>query len=218
MSLSDSIRKLGGRLGLIQVVDVDAASKDPAKVPTRSVSIKDLAGEVRQDEVRILAETPAELAVPFDKVFEAAGLKDPGHGWTVDRLSSLLATDQYEGMDRTNAQKAVLGLLANDKVPAEDIVKTAVSRDAAIDAYDGFVRKKMEERAAARERRTAEIRTQIKDLEAECTRLAAESKADIDRRREWIGRKIAYEQAMAHALSYIMDKPVISITDPDGRM
>ena len=217
MSLSDAICRIGGRLGLIKVVELDAASRDPAKITTRSVSIKDLAGEVRQDEVRILAETPAELAVPFDKVFEAAGLAAPPHGWTVDRVSALLATDQYKGMDRTNVQKAILGLLATEKVPAEDIVKTAVARDRAIDAYDGFARKKMEDRAAARERRAAEIHAQIKDLEAECARLADESKADADRRRDWIDRKIAYERQMAHALSYLLDQPVISITDPEVR-
>jgi hypothetical protein len=217
MSLTDGIRKLGGRLGLISVVEVDAASKDPAKIATRQVSIKDLATEVKQDEVRILAETPAELAVPFDKVFEAAGLKPPAHGWTVDRLAALLATDQYKGMDRTNVQKAILGLLSTEKVPAEDIVKDAVTRDHAIDAYDGFVHKKMEDRAAAREHRAAEIQGQIKDLEAECARLTGESKSDIDRRREWIDRKIAYEQQMAHALSYLLDHPVISITEPEVR-
>jgi hypothetical protein len=218
MSIGDAIRTFGGRLGLIKVNEMaDNGAKNPAKIVTRTVSIKDLTTEVRQDEVKLLAETPAELAVPFEKVFDAAGIKPPTHGWTVERLTALLATDQYKGMDRTNVQKAVLGLLSTEKVPVEDIVKDAVARDHAIDAYDTFTHKKMDDRAAAREHHVAELQAQIKDLQNQCATAANEAKSDIARRREWIDRKIAYEKEMAATLSYLLDHPVISITEPEGR-
>jgi len=219
MSLGNILRQIGGRLGLIKVVEcqADPASKDPLKITTRTVSINDLAGEVRQEEVRVLAETPAEMAVPFDKVFEAAGVKPPAHGWTIERLVALLASEQYKSLDRTTSQKAILGLLATEKVPVEDVVKDAVTRDHAIDAYDTFIKKKMEDRAAARERRIGEILNQIKALEGERARLAGEAKADQRSRSEWVDRKIVYEQNLAQAVSYLLDHPVISITPPEGR-
>jgi hypothetical protein len=219
MSLMNLLQQIGGRLGLVKVVEAqaDATGSGPAKIATRSVSIKDLAAEVRQEEVRVLAEAPAELEVPFAKVFEAAAIKPPAHGWTIERLGALLASDQYKTLDRTNTQKAVLGLLAAEKVPVEDLVKDAVSRDKAVDAYDIFTRKKLEDRTAARERRVGEILDQIKDLETEKAKLADETRQDQDRRCQWVDRKIAYEQDLARTVSYLLDQPVISITPQEPR-
>jgi hypothetical protein len=184
-------------------------------VITRTITLKDLATDVRRDEVRLLAERPAELEVPFAKVFEAAGVKPPANGWTVDRLGSILRTDKFKAMDRKAAQKTVLEILAAEQVTVEDIVKDALAQDQALDAYDAFVRRKREERAAARRRRVDEIRSQIKELEQQCARQVEESKVDRERWQAWLARKIAHEEDMAQALAYLLDVPVVSITRPD---
>lgn len=218
MSLFESLRSFGGRLGLVRVVATEGECRDgqPCKVTTRTVTLSDLATEVRSDQVRALAELPAELSVPFAKVFDAAGVKPAEHGWTIERLASLLHTEQFQAMDRVSVQKAVLGLLANDKAQVEDVVKDAVARDRSIDAYEGFVRGKMRERAAARERQIAEVQAKIQELEAECARTAEESKVDQEQWRRWIEGKIAFEKDMAWALGFLLDKPVVSVTEPDS--
>jgi hypothetical protein len=219
MNLGQTLRDLGGRLGILRVVamEEDPGNAVPCKVITRAITLRDLATDVRRDQVRLLAERPAELDVPFVKVFEAAGVKQPANGWTVDRLGAILKTDKFRAMDRKTAQKTVLEILAAEKVTVEDIVKDALAQDQALDAYDVFVRRKMEERAAVRQRRVDEIRTQIKELEQECARQIEESKVDRERWQAWLARKIAHEEDMAQALSYLLDVPVVSITRPDAR-
>jgi len=216
MKLADRIRDVAGRLGIVRLVAVDVSAAGPGsqieRLKMRNVSLKDLAADIRADEVRALAEMPAELSVPFAAVFEAAGVKPPEHGWTIERLSSLLKTDQYKAMDRPSVQKAVLGLLANDKVQAEDLVKDAVARDNSLDAFETFVRKKMGDRNAARQRRTAACLAEIKSLEEECSRHTEEGRADEERLAEWIRRKSEYETEMAWALGHLMDKPIVSVT------
>jgi hypothetical protein len=220
MKLFESLRNLGGRLGIVRVAAVEDECRDdsPCKVTTRTVSLNDLSAEVRSEEVRALAALPAELSVAFARVFEAAGVKSAGHGWTVERLVSLLHTEQFQAMDRPSVQKAILGLLANDKARVEDVVKDAVARDHSIDAYEGFVRGKMRDRAAARERQVAEIREKIAKLEADCSRLGEESKTDREQWLQWLQKKAAFEKDMAWALGFLLDKAMISVTEPDEKL
>ena len=117
MSLLDGLRALGGKLGLIQTAPAEVPAV-PVKVVSRAVTLEALTTEVRAEEVRVLAELPAELSVGFDKVFETAGIVPPAHGWNIVRLQQLLRTEQYRGMDRESAQKAILGLLSGAGEPS----------------------------------------------------------------------------------------------------
>ena len=218
MNVMKMLEDLGGRLGVIRVVTAakgDAASPGgPRKLATRTVTLGDLTAEVRADEVRALAELPAELSVEFPRIFEAAGIKPAAHGWTIDRLISLLRTDQYRTMDSLSVQKAVLGLLSNEKAQVEDLVKDALARDGSLDAYDEFVRKKMQDRAAARQRHLAELQARIRDLEQECVRQTEEGRADQERLEQWLDRKSACETDMAWALGFLVESSGISVTRP----
>jgi hypothetical protein len=212
MSLLDSLRALGGTLGLIQVLPRKTESAPlPAKVTARSVTLEQLTTEVRAEEVRVLAELPAELTVEFDKVFDAAGIKPPVHGWNIERLQKLLDTDQYRAMDRESAQRAILGLLSAVKADVEDLVKDAIARDQAIDKYEAFVHQKMNDRVVARQHKISELEEQARSLEKERARLLEEMKADQERWQEWRKKKIECEEAMARAIGYLIDRPVVTI-------
>ncbi len=216
MSLLDRLRTAGGRLGIIKVISLNEpppTASTPQKVVARSVTLDELTKQVRTEEVRVLAGLPAELTVPFEKVFEAAGVTSPGHGWSVDRLSELLRTDQYKGMDRDAAQKAVLGVLSAVKANVEDLIGDAVARDQALDKFEAFVSQKMEDRKVARQRKATQLEDQIRDLEKERARLEADGKVDAERWREWRRRKVAYEHEMAWAMGYLLDRPVVT-TEP----
>lgn len=218
MSLADTLRQLGGRLGLLRVIAMEEAAGDsgPRKVVTRTITMKELATTVRREQVRRLAEKPAELEVPLAKILAAAGVKPPAGGWTVDRLGEVVDADKFKALGRQAAQKAVLEMLASEKVAVEAIVRNAMAQDQALDAYDAFVRRKMEDRAAARRGRADEIRAQIKDLEQELARQAEDEAAECRHWQAWLARKIAHEESMARALSYLLDVPVVSVTRPEG--
>lgn len=216
MKLMVQLRLLAGRLRIIQIVESSQGQASPEKVATRSVTLAELTSEIRAAEVRALAELPAELTVDFTQVFDAAGIKPAGNVWTIEKLRQLLATDQYKAMTKPAAQQALLGLLSAEKVAVQDLVKDALARDQAIDAFENFVRQKLKARMGARDQRVASLESQIRSLQEECARLREEAKADRESWRQWHARKTRCEQEMAWAISYLVDGAVVSVDDGDG--
>ena len=218
MGLTEWISGLGGKLGLLRVVAEGPGESGPPKVATRSVTLGELMTEVRGPDVRALVESAhgdlsKELATPFEQVFEAAGVKPPAHGWTADRLSKLVNSDPYKGMSREAAQKAILAVLAADKATAEEVLKDALARDAAVDAFEASVTQEMAGRAQARQRRADEIEAEINLLRQEAQRLRDQTKSEEDQVRQWRRKKIDYEKQLAAALGYLIERPPISVTE-----
>jgi len=212
MGILNRLRGLGEHLRIFEVTPKAKASK-PAKTATRTVTLTELMTEIRQDELRALAELPAELTVGFDKVFEAAGIKSPAHGWTALRLKRLLESEQFKSMEPEAVRKSVLSILAQEKISVEDIVKDVIGRDQALDAFEAFTRKKMNDRVAARQRQLAEVETQIASFEEQRKRLSEEMNADMEQWRQWLERKRACERELAQTVSYLVDRPVVTIDD-----
>src|SRR5512136_1233619 len=98
MSFIDLLQTMGGRLGILQARPSEGPS-DVLKVATRTVSIEELKMEIRSENVRTLADMPAELSVPYDKIFAVAGVASPSHGWDVARLRALVKTDPYRSQE-----------------------------------------------------------------------------------------------------------------------
>ncbi|MBN1421724.1 MAG: hypothetical protein JXP34_23320 [Planctomycetes bacterium] len=149
MDLVKLLRDIAGRLGVIRVVAVEATPPDsPRKVATRSVRIQDLAAEIRYEGPDGLAAAIEDLAVPFDRIFDAAGIRAAPRGWTIERLASMLDADPYKDMTGDALRQAVLARLAEDGVAAEELVKDAVARDRALDACERALRAWLERKAA----------------------------------------------------------------------
>jgi hypothetical protein len=210
MILVDWLYSIGDKIGILQVVMTEKVAA-PEKVQTRTVHLKDLATEIQAEEVRSLAHLPEELAVPFDKVFESAGIQPVAGGWTVQKLGSLLRTEPYRSMPREAAQKALLTLLADQKVSVEDLVRDAITRDKALDAFEEVAHSKMNARSQTRQVRMAEIQTQIEALQKQCRQFQEEQAADQRLWQQWHDGKINFEKDMAWAIGYVVDRPVVTI-------
>jgi hypothetical protein len=199
MYLTDMLRKLGDRLGIIEMAPASADKRAPVKIQTRTVTMTELITAIRVTELRELAETPSELSVPFEEVFKAAGIPDSPKGWTIERLEEFLKDDKIRRMDRGQAQQETLRVLAEGGIDGSDIVRDAVARDQALDAFEESIAEKRRIWLAAKKR-------EIRQVEEE---IASEEKAWA----EWRSRKRQREKDMAHAVSYLIDKPVISIEE-----
>jgi hypothetical protein len=205
MGLLDQLRAVSEKIGLLEA-RAPSKSVKPVKVQTRSITLAELTTELRSEEIRALADLPAELSVDFERVFEAAGIKASPGAWNAERLKQVLRTDAIKKLERKTAQIAVLNLLALDKVPVENVVKDVIARDQALDAFEAFVRRKLEDRRAARVR-------QIEDLEEQRKRLIAENEEDAERWRKWLESKRATERELAWAVGYLIDRPVVTIDE-----
>jgi len=198
MDLLGTLRKLGDRLGIVELSEPEQPAA-PVKIQTRQVTLAEMIMTIQISEVRELAELPAELSISFDDVFKAAGIQTPPSGWNVDRLQEFLSHDRIRRMNRSEAQHETLRMLGAEKVDAADLIKDAISRDRALDAFADSILEK-------RKRWIAEKRREIHALEQE---IAEEEKNWNAWRRE----KRQREQGMARAVGYLIDKPVISIDD-----
>jgi hypothetical protein len=211
MSLIDSLRKIAQTLRIIQVAPAaaapdTAAAKAQAKIETRSCTLAELMSEIRSEEVRALADAPAELTVALEKVCETAGVKAPNNGWTVDKLRDVLRTDKFKNLSRNHAQRALIEQFAAEKVDVQQLVKDAVARDQAIDAFAKFARDKMQSRRQARQ-------SQIEQLQQQLDRLKHDGEQEEQQWQQWQKRKKEYEKEMAWAIGYLLDNPIITQDD-----
>ena len=198
MNVLGMLRKLGDRLGVVEMSDSPKPAV-PAKIQTRKITLSELTMTIQVTDVQSLAESPAGLLSSFEDVFKAAGIVSPPGGWSIDRLCEFLASERAQGLDRTHRQQEILGMLAAETVDAAAVVRDAVSRDQALDAFADSVSQK-------RQRWLAEKKQEIRNIEED---IAAEE----EQWKEWRQKKRQREQDMAHAVEYLIDKPVISIDD-----
>lgn len=212
MSLFDLLESLGDKLGILEM-SRGQAPHSVARIQTRAVTLAELSTEIRAEEVRALAEQPAELAVPFNQIFETAGIRAGAERWTVEKLKEVLRSEAFKEHSKETAQRKILETLRAENVAPEEIVKDAMARDKVLDSFEIYARKKLDERRAALERRAAEIEENLKKLQAERSELEQKRKADEERWAEWRRQKKAHEQDMAWAIGHIIDRPVISISD-----
>jgi len=216
MSFLNLLQAVGGRLGILEARTNEGAG-EPMKVVTRTVTLSELKTEIRSEEVRTLADLPAELTLPYDRIFSAAGVTCPVRDWNLARLKALLNSESYKGTDHAAAQQALLTLLNAEHVQPEDLVREAVAQDQALDAFEVFVCRKVEGHMAAAEHQIAEVDARIQTLQGERMRLAARMQVEKDKLREWRKSKRAYERDLAAAIGYLTDRPVITTDElPEG--
>jgi len=212
MSFVKFLQGVGDRLGILEAVS-NPGDAAPVRIQTRIVTLRELTSEIDPGQVRALADSPAELAIPFDKIFETAGISSNPKDWTIERLRQVVASESLKNKPREEVQKSILNLLKAEGVPAESIVKDAMARDQALDSFEDFAREKVRERTDTCKRRLLEIETRIGDLQEERASLEARLKTDEEKWREWKKRKRAIEHDLASAASYIVDHPVITEGD-----
>jgi len=212
MSLFSLLESMGGKLGILEISRNHTAHAAP-KIQTRAVTLAELSTEIQTEEVKALAEQPSELSLPFEKIFETAGIKPGAQSWTVERLKEVLRSEPFKDQPKEAAQKKILETLHAENVAPEEIVKDAMARDKVLDSFEIYVRKKMEQRRAVLERRNAELHEALQKLEAERAELEQKRKSDEERWAQWRQQKKAHEQDMAWAIGHLIDKPVITMSD-----
>jgi hypothetical protein len=214
MSFVKLLQGIGDRLGILEAVAISAPQ--PSKsIQTRSVSLKELTCEIESREIRALADAPAELATPFEKIFEAAGISNNPQDWTIERLKQIVEREDLKSKSREEAQRAVLSLLNAEGAQTENIVRDAIARDKALDSYETFVAEKMAARREACRRRRLEIESKIRGLQEECKILESALESDESKWLQWRKQKRTTEKELATILSYVVDHSVITLNEKD---
>ncbi len=212
MSFLKLLQGIGDRLGILETVEAPSPGQ-ASRIQTRCVSIQDLAGEIRSGEIRELAASAAELSVPFEKIYEAAGIRPDPQAWTVERLKQFVSEASMKLKSREEVQRAILEALHSDGAAADAILKDAMARDKAMDSYEAFVGQKMKARMEKSRKRIMEIESRIRELQDEARRVDAALKADEENWREWTKNKKQHERELATLVGYLVDHAVISLDE-----
>lgn len=214
MSFIKLLKGIGDRLGILETVST-AGAPPGVRIQTRSVSLRELAIEIKSGGVQSLADAPAELAVPFEKIFEAAGISPNPQNWTTERLKQAIAGETGRNKSREEVQESILALLESEGVPPEVIVKDAIARDQALDAYEGVVHEKLRSRAEACQKRLFAAEARIRELQDERRTLEKAMKDEEEKFNEWKRQKRARERELASIVSYIVDHKVITAEEEE---
>lgn len=204
MDLIGILRKLGDRIGIIEMSSAEKQTAAPAKIQTRTITLSELMMTIQISEVHELAESPADLSVAFADIFKAAGHNAEKTAWTVERLQEFLNSDRIRKLSRDDIQRATLQKLKEENVDAADIVKDAIFRDQALDAFEESASRK-------RKRWRADQEQLLSDLSARMKQVEKEIAAEEERWKDWRGQKRQRERDMAYAVGFLIDRPVISI-------
>lgn len=148
--------------------------------PPLSESIQDVPSAAEPEPASTAAaETPAPTsAVPatvssFDDVYAEAGVQPPAHGYGVDKVAEMLQSSRLATLARDVRATAVLAALEAAGVDVRDLVRDAVKRDAALDAFE-----------AAKDQELKQLREQtearVQSLNQELERIVAEKRAEIE--------------------------------------
>jgi chromosome segregation ATPase len=212
MSFLKYFQVIGNRLRILEAV-ADSAAMPEIRIQTRTISLQELESEIGHRELHELAKSPAELSIPFEKIFETAGICATPHEWTIERLRQWIASEPLTDMPREEVQKTILNQLSSEGAPIEAIIKDAVARDQALDSFEARMSEKLKDRRDSCRKRMIEIEAQIKALQQESMQLDDRMGNDEKAWREWKKQKREHERDLAFIASYIVDHPVITIDD-----
>jgi hypothetical protein len=117
----------------------------------------------------------------FKAVYDEAGISLPAHGYGIDKVAEMLSSKRLQAMAPEVKAAAVMAALEAAGVSLRDVIKDAVSRDQALDAFEGAKEREAAELRARNEARLSEVQEEIdaylKKKNAEVESLKKESAA-----------------------------------------
>jgi len=157
----------------------------------------------------------------FHKIYEAAEIKTPEHGYDIYKVMELLNSEDLKDMAPEVKKSAIIAALKITKVDVNDIIKDAVARDKALDAYEAMKQKsitdfrarKDEENAAIQQEIEAFVKAKQAQIEAN-KKAAAQSEIDLN---EWMKKKQAEEQRIYDAVSFFVSPNPITLSETNKK-
>lgn len=141
-----------------------------ALAPPPEIDEKILAAETRaaKPEGAEDGEGDGGVDIPdFPAIYKAAGIQDPPHGYTAQKVLEILSSPGFSSLDSKAKAAALAGFLKMNPtgpVPIGDVVQDAVRRDQALDRFEDFLRTKLKSRTEEMEKENARLQAEIDEL------------------------------------------------------
>lgn len=176
----------------------------------------------RVDEAAFSKAAPAGAAgglgeIPaFEAIYKASNVSDPTHGFSAFKVLEILQSADFEGLEPKAKAAALSGFLKMNPTGAvaiADVIQDALRRDQALDGFEGFLRKKLEERRAQLDQENEALQKQIDELMQRNKEKMDQNRRALEAERErfatWQARKRIEERRLFDAVApFVQDNPV----------
>jgi hypothetical protein len=235
------LKEVLSKMKLVELTPEETASAVPLVTPKPPVpgppaDIRDLLGTLPEappiDEKKLAAEAAGAgdaggdggeggSEIPdFPAIYRAAGVGDPAHGYSAYKVLEIFGSPGFSALDTRAKAAALVGFLnmnPTGPVPITDVVQDAVRRDQALDKFEEFLRRKLDERTAQIEKDNAQLQAEIDEVtrrnreRMEANRIAIET--EQARLSRWLVMKRAEERKLFDAVNPFVEQNPISTAD-----
>jgi hypothetical protein len=200
-------------------VSVDSAGGEAGPPPSEEDAPppSDAARMVAQIAATVPVEpafkAPVQNPTSFQEIYDAAEIQTPVHGYTIEKVATMLASEHLRGLSPEVKKSSILVALEASGGKIDEVIQDAIHRDRALDSYERVLRKSLADVQAKK----AEENRQI---EAEMNKMLADYRARIQANNEtlakeserfsaWLSGKQKEEKSIADAVSYfVSDNPI----------
>ena len=196
-------------MGLRDFVDHYIVSLNPSAAKGK-VSLGS-AGKVSEldvppvDEARLAQAVGGDVS--FDKVFAAAQIPVPAHGFTVEKVGEMLRHPKLAGMAKEAKAAAVLVALEASGAKIESVIAEAARKDKALDVFERVQREHAVQLVTQKDEENKKFRAQI----AANDKAAAEIAAQLG---VWQKKKAAKEADLYDIVSHFTTANPITVEQP----
>lgn len=174
----------------------------------RQVTLGELrAAQGPGSQVQLADKLTAALApvAPIDEVYQAAGITDPAHGWTVEYIATRAHDLEAQGQSRGEIRERLLHEMHLADVDPADIVTNLHAKDQALDAYETHLRDSLKDAHAKASADNELLATKIAALQAEMAANTTAVETLENATGDWVKQKEHQEADWEAALAYITE-------------
>jgi hypothetical protein len=198
-------------------VSTDAPSGESSPPDEEAGQAPDAARMVAQIAASLPAEpkfsAPVQNPTSFDEIYQAAEIQTPAHGYSIEKVATMLASEHLRGLPAEVKKSSILVALEAAGAKIEDVIQDAVRRDRALDSYERVLRKSLSDVQAKKA-------DENRQIEAEMNKMLSDYRARIQSNNEtlakeserfstWLTQKQHEEKSIADAVAYfVSDNPI----------
>jgi hypothetical protein len=152
-------------------------------------------------------------------IYTAADIKPPVHGYTILKVSEMLNNPHIRQMPPEVKKGSIMVALEAAGVKVEEIIQDAIRRDQALDAFERFRVKTVQDLESRKSEENRKIQAEIDKYVADQKAKLQANLDEVAKQKEslesWRLEKQNEEQRIADCVSYfVTDNPISTVTRP----
>jgi hypothetical protein len=202
VSVEDEEKKSAGT----EVSQKDTQGQTVSK-PVTSSHFEVIEPQLEQPVARVGEEFPS-----FEAIFQAFGIKEPAHGFTVYRAEELLKSPYLKNATAEVKRSALMVALEALRIPAEEVIQDAVRRDKALTQFEKIEERRLRELEQKKSEENKRLQEEMERIFNEIREKMEDNNNLIKETREkfqaWQEEKEKEEQRLSSVLQFFVSQEV----------